>query len=1138
MTKPELLSVLKEVLFAESDRELSAIIDVNPELLTQTTFDSLMELARQAREDGRDDLDEAIMSAMSKIAPFAVSKNEAERTRTSPHIPSKNVWMYKVRKCLALRRQNLLTEAIAETRDQTEINAFLQAFVNQNLSEVDRLAEDLIPQLNQTNRREEALTVNLLYLDVRAGLAEGQHLRFPLEKQQEMRELGIESCRQAVQVARDLNDKPCEAIYLLRLGGGFRHSRNFPEAEYFYAQALPLYRHLAGQEPDVFNQFAAMTLDSLGTVQSELQNFAGSEKSHLEVVEIYQDLNHREPNAFNPELAMALTNLGTVQRDLRKLADAENNLTEALQIKRDLAIQEPQIFNQSVAVTLINLAAVQLDLQKLADAENSFAEALGIYRNLAIKEPQVFNRSVAMVLSNLGVVQRDLHRLTDAEKSLTEALQIRRLLAFHEPHIFKRDVAMTVNELGNVQVDLRKLPEAERSFTEALQIRRSLALQEPHIFNQSLAITLNNLGLVQYQLFNLADAENSLTESLKIRRDLAAGEPGLFLADVATTLNNLGLVQGSRQEPIKAENSFNEALRIYQSAAEKDPYSSTQGVVKTLNNLGYLKFRQNKTDEARAHYEAAGNLIEDLRIKAITIDDRNRIVQENISVYDNLLACYIRLKNWEKALEIAELSKSRSLSDLLNLKSAELQPKSPDADSLAIVRELGDKYSEAIKELQRLESYEKYLSGEINRFENDIQRIENDDDNDGDTRRNYLRQIIEQTQPLEQEKQKVRDQRFAVRSQLKIVLQEINKFDRNFPPKAKPIETKSIFEISRNLNRTIVIFRLLEESTAVIFIFPGGELHVEEIMDFSERKMFYLFRDNWFVPYQQWKYQDTDIEKWKIAIEQTLEIIYEKLLIGVHRILKEKSAGNEVLFVPNRSLALLPLHAASWKDTAGKKHYLLEEYTISYCPSVSVFKRCLENENPRTNKALFVTNPKEDLYFSEQEVDYLEKLQQPSRKLSGKEATKSAVIKALQEDYGFVHFSCHGFYLPENPFDSGLVMSDEAFKLSEIINRNLQSNWLTTLSACETGMVDFQSPTDEHFGLPLGFVFAGSPSVWASLWSVNDMATSYLMQKAYENLNRKEYQNNKPEALRQSQLEILKHLPHPFFWAGFQHFGL
>jgi CHAT domain-containing protein len=117
-------------------------------------------------------------------------------------------------------------------------------------------------------------------------------------------------------------------------------------------------------------------------------------------------------------------------------------------------------------------------------------------------------------------------------------------------------------------------------------------------------------------------------------------------------------------------------------------------------------------------------------------------------------------------------------------------------------------------------------------------------------------------------------------------------------------------------------------------------------------------------------------------------------------------------------------------------------------------------------------------------------------------------------------------------------MADAIINLGEIINWNLQNNWLTVLSACETGIVDFASPTDEHFGLPLGFIFAGSPSVWASLWSVSDLATSELMKLAYENLSKEEFRHNKPEALRRAQLTIFEDLSHPFFLAGFQHIGI
>ncbi len=298
---------------------------------------------------------------------------------------------------------------------------------------------------------------------------------------------------------------------------------------------------------------------------------------------------------------------------------------------------------------------------------------------------------------------------------------------------------------------------------------------------------------------------------------------------------------------------------LYRNLALQEPHIFNQYVAMTLNNLGYLQLEQDKLDDAKENFESARGLIEDLRAKAITIDDRNRILQENVNIYNNLLACYIRMKDWEKALEIAELGKSRSLSDLLNLKSEDLQPKASTSDTLAIVKDLGNKYSDAIKELQQIESYERYLSEQLNRFKYDIKQIKDDDENDDDTRQAFLRQIAEQKQPLEQEKQKAQNQRFAKQDELKSVLEEIGKYDKDFPPKAKDIDVESIFAISEKQNRTIVMFRILRESTAIIFVFPTGELHIEEIKGFGQNEMFELFRDKWLIPYLQWKNKEIEI---------------------------------------------------------------------------------------------------------------------------------------------------------------------------------------------------------------------------------------------------------------------------------------
>ena len=1155
-------------------------------------------------------------------------------------------WALLARQFLSRQSNDFLQQAILEAKkiDEIEITDYLQAFANGNIGKVDRLAEQLIPKLNHSNRSEEALTINLLVLHTRAVET---YSRYEYKKQKTAREVGIQSCQQAIQVSQILNDKPCQAIYSGKLASGFASSRQLPEAEYFNKQALQLYRDCALQKPDIFMKyvakmlnnlgktqytqrklreaetaivealkiyqklaeakphiflrFVAMSLNNLGKVQNEQRNLADAEASYTEAAKIYQGLDKKKPNTFLRSVAFTLNNLGAVQRAQRKLTEAETSYSKVLKIRKKLAETEPHVFLQGVAQTLNSLGNTYWEKRKMKEAESSYTEALEIYQKLAEKEPLIFMKSVAKTLNNLGNTQYNQRKLREAEISIIGALEICQKLAETEPHIFLQDVATALNNLGNVQREQRKPREAETSFVEALEIRRKLAETDSLVFLQDLAMTLNNLGAVQNDQQKLKEAEISYSKSLEIRRKLVETEPHIFLQDLAMSLNNLGIMQYDQRRLREAETSFVEALEIYKKLAETEPHVFLQNVAMTLsnlgamqidqkklreaetsivevlkirrklaetephiflqevamslNNLGNVQYEQDKLDVAKENYESARGLLEDLRAKAITIDDRNRILQALSLIYSNLLDCYIEMKDWKKTLEIAELGKSRSLSDLLDLKSEDLQPKAPTSNSSTIVRNLGRKYSAAIKELQRLESYERYLSEQLSQFENTIKQIKDSKEIDDAAQKESLRQMVEEKQLLELEKQKARNQRFAKQSELKSVLDGINNYDKDFPPKAKEISNEEIIGISKSINRTIVIFRVLLQSTAIIFVFPDGSLQVETAPNFGQDELFRLFHDDWLIPYQNWKKDhkmptlkdaswqvlpssQIKTKDWIASMERNLKTIYKKLMIHVHRILKEKSPTKEILFIPSQSLAVLPLHAASWKDKNGEIRYLLEEFTISYCPSVSVFKRCQENEKSRTDRTLLITNPTGDLIFSEKETESIKTFHQPSMNLPGKKATKSAVIKALRDDYSFTHFACHGFYHLENQFDSGLVMADQVIKLSEIINCHFQNNWLTTLSACETGMVDFASPTDEHFGLPLGFIFAGSPSIWASLWSVSDETTSLLMQDAYQNLSKEEFHNNKPEALRQAQLSTLRKFSHPYYWAGFQHYGI
>jgi CHAT domain-containing protein len=106
----------------------------------------------------------------------------------------------------------------------------------------------------------------------------------------------------------------------------------------------------------------------------------------------------------------------------------------------------------------------------------------------------------------------------------------------------------------------------------------------------------------------------------------------------------------------------------------------------------------------------------------------------------------------------------------------------------------------------------------------------------------------------------------------------------------------------------------------------------------------------------------------------------------------------------------------------------------------------------------------------------------------------------------------------------------------QIMRMRLPSE-LISLSACETAMSDV-SEGDELLGLIRAFLYAGAPSVVASLWKVDARSTRDLMVGFYRHL-RQAYLDSgtidKPEALRQAQLRVMERegARSSFHWAPF-----
>jgi CHAT domain-containing protein/Tfp pilus assembly protein PilF len=182
------------------------------------------------------------------------------------------------------------------------------------------------------------------------------------------------------------------------------------------------------------------------------------------------------------------------------------------------------------------------------------------------------------------------------------------------------------------------------------------------------------------------------------------------------------------------------------------------------------------------------------------------------------------------------------------------------------------------------------------------------------------------------------------------------------------------------------------------------------------------------------------------------------------------------------------------------------------------------------------------------------------RTLRRDQATEAAVREQAPR-HRYLHFATHGFFAlpelrsalapaaePKGPSDdffgrrgvsgwhpgllSGLVLAganrpaqaelgDGVLTALEVAQLDLSGVELAVLSACETGLGE-AAGGEGLLGLQRAFQVAGARSVVASLWKVDDDACHLVMVGLYENLWRSKQPLGKLEALRQSQLALLR----------------
>jgi len=253
------------------------------------------------------------------------------------------------------------------------------------------------------------------------------------------------------------------------------------------------------------------------------------------------------------------------------------------------------------------------------------------------------------------------------------------------------------------------------------------------------------------------------------------------------------------------------------------------------------------------------------------------------------------------------------------------------------------------------------------------------------------------------------------------------------------------------------------------------------------------------------------------------------------------SSYKNVLIIPDGLLNFIPFEALLEEKTNitlfSKMPFVITNQKIVYNSSVLLYLNKINKHDNNTVLGFFPVfeNTKQTLTYSIQEAKAI-KNEMQSHIFMQTKATKTNFNKKASE-YGILHLSTHAssgdFVKP-----SSLLFYDDTMFLNELYSLDLNTN-LVVLSACETGIGKLYKG-EGAMSIARGFQYAGVQNLLFSLWQINDLSTSEIMQSFYTNYHQHEsaYLANHYSKMAYLENEDINNIKKsPYYWSAFVFYG-
>ncbi|MEQ9233128.1 CHAT domain-containing protein [Coleofasciculus sp. E2-BRE-01] len=940
----------------------------------------------------------------------------------------------------------------------------------------------------------------------------------------------IKYLQQSLIIDREIGNQSGEASSLLNLGNVYLSRRQYPKAIEFYQSALTLFREVGDRSSE------SAALKNMGMTYFLLRQYSQAIEFHQQSLTIKQKIGAQKGEAD------VLGCLGGAYNFIAEYEKAIEYFQQALTIFRELSNRPNE------ADSLTNLGVVYFNSSQYKQAIECHQQALTLFQEIGDR----FRETIA--LNNLG----NAYNYTGQYPQAIECYQ--QVLTFYQKMGNRIGESAALDHLGSNYNHTGQYQKAIEFYLRALNLAQEIGEQQIE------AVALHNLGAAYNSLGQYEQAIEYFQQSLTIARERGnrTGE--------ARSLNNLGATYGALGQRKKEFEFYLEALTIYQQIGDRN------GEAGSLLNLGGVWQHVKEYQLAIDSYQQSLTIQQE-------IGDRSGEAGSLL----NLGLAYSTLEQYHQAIEFYQqaLTLFREIGDrkgeaasLLKLggvhRSLEQYQQAIEYYQLSI------EASESIQgEIKIEELKTSFAEKQVNTYElliNQLWRKNRIEEAFNYVERSRARAFLDQiangaidfrtgaNPKLLKQEEAVKAQITALRTQLSNLLKQEASLQheiralhtqlvklRSHP--GNQLNTEAIAAVQKQLDgcekeHTQLLTHLKLTSPEVASLVSTDVATLEEIQSLLEPDTtlveYFITKEvtlAFIITRESFDCVGLDVSRQDITkkIEafrrftnlknphpKNLQHLYEWLLAP----LKKYLTTSHLTIVSHGILHYLPFAAL----TDGT-HYLSEDYTLTSLPSASVLRFLPEKRKPNNGIVLALGNPTTveplpALHYAEKEVNTIAQLYN-TQALIRTDATETTVFSQAG-NAGILHLAAHGKYNPHNPLFSTLYLApddqrDGRLEVHEIYGLDLSAANLVVLSACQTQLGKL-SKGDELVGLNRAFLYAGTPSVIGSLWSVNDQATGRFMEKFYSYL---QAGMSKAEALRQAQNDIRQEYSHPYYWAAF-----